>query len=445
MTYARLTKSIHPKFTCLSPLGGMSFVLCYNERINFPNERISCLSQPPLLEAFHSAKEHRTARLLYLCFFFGVGAFAMFLNVYYRSIGMSGTQIGLMSTLGPAVGIFSPALWGILRDNTGRMRLIFSAVIVGSLLSVLIFAQVNTFPLLVPVVALFSVFYMPILPLIDSNTLRLLGARGQRYGRYRVWGAVGFTVASVVFGFLYERRGLHTMFYIYPLVLLVLLWVGQGLTNQPVRKDSVARSSVRELVWKPEWLVFAVSIFLLGFGANGAIAFVSVKIMAMGGSASLVGLSWTTTALLEVPLMLYSEPLLRKMGATRLLSVAFAGYALRILLYGLMPAPGWAPFVNFLHGISFVPLTLGTVAYVNERAPDHLKATSQGLLASVMNFSNLTGVLLAGWMFDQIGPVKVFLVLAGVCLAGLVIFVIGQAAVRKGIECPTKTDGQRSI
>jgi PPP family 3-phenylpropionic acid transporter len=389
------------------------------------------LSQTPLPEAFHSAKEHRTARLLYLFFFFGVGVFNMFLPVYYRSIGMNGTQIGLISTLGPAVGIFSPALWGMLRDKTGKMRLIFSMVILGSLIGVLVFARVTTFPLLLPVVALFSFFFMPLLPLIDSNTLRLLGSRGQRYGRYRVWGAVGFTVASIIFGFVYERAGLHTMFYYYPLVLLALLFVGQGLINQPVRKDEAAKSSVKELVWKPEWLVFAISVFLLGFGANGAIAFVSVKIMAMGGSESLVGLSWTTTAILEIPLMLFSEPLLRRIGATKLLSVAFAGYALRLMLYGLMPSPGWAPFVNFLHGISFVPLTLGTVAYVNERAPEHLKATSQGLLASVMNFSNLTGVLLAGWMYDQVGPVGVFLVLAGVCLAGLVIFTVGQVVVRR--------------
>ena len=389
------------------------------------------MSQLSLPAEFHSSKEHRTARVLYFFFFFGVGAFTMFLNVYYQSIGMSGTQIGLMSTLGPAVGIFSPALWGMLRDRTGKMRLIFSVVILGSFIWVLIFSQVRTFLLMLPVVALFSIFYMPILPLIDSNTLRLLGRRGQRYGRYRVWGAVGFTLASVVFGYVYEVSGLHTMFYFYPLVLLALLWVGQGLTNQPARKDEVAKSSVRELVWKPEWLVFAISVFLLGFGANGAISFVSVKIMAMGGSESLVGLSWTTTAILEIPLMLFSEPLLRKMGATKLLSVAFAGYALRILLYGLMPSPGWAPFVNFLHGISFVPLILGTVAYVNERAPEHLKATSQGLLASVMNFSNLIGVLVAGWLYDQIGPVRVFLVLAGVCLAGLVIFTVGQIVVRR--------------
>ena len=389
------------------------------------------MSQFPLLADFHSQKEHWIARLLYFFFFLGVGSFLMFLNVYYRSIGLSGTQIGLISTLGPAVGIFSATFWGMLRDRSGKMRLIFSLTILGSLFWVLIFSQTQVFLLMLPVVALFNLFYTPILPLIDSNTLRLLGVRGQRYGRYRVWGTVGFTLASLALGFVYERTGLHTMFVIYPLVLLVLLWVGTGLTNQPVRTERAVGHSVRQMVRQPEWLVFAVSIFLLGLGANGAIAFVSVKIMAMGGSESLVGLSWTTIAILEIPLMLFSEPLLRRFGALNLLTVAFVGYVFRIILYGVMPSPVWAPFVNFLHGVSFVPLTLGTVAFVNEMAPEHLKSTSQGLLASVLNFSNLSGVLIAGWLYDQIGPVKVFLVLSGFCLMGLVIFVVGQLVIRR--------------
>jgi len=235
----------------------------------------------------------------------------------------------------------------------------------------------------------------------------------------------------MLMGFVYEQKGLHAMFVVYPVILLVLLGVGSGLGNQPVRERRAVGYSVREMVRQPEWLVFAMSIFLLGLGANGAISFVSVKVMAMGGSASLVGLSWTTTAILEFPLMLYSEPLLRRFGALKLLSIAFIGYVLRIILYGIMPSPEWAPFVNFLHGFSFVPLTLGTVAFVNEMAPDYLKATSQGLLASVLNFSNLVGVLLAGWLYDQIGPVKVFLVLSGICFLGLVIFLVGQVVVKR--------------
>jgi PPP family 3-phenylpropionic acid transporter len=389
------------------------------------------LSQFPLLANFHDQKEHWVARWLYFFFFFGVGAFAMFLNVYYRSIGLSGTQIGVISMLGPAVGIFSATFWGMLRDRSGKMRLLFSLTILGCLIWVIIFSQVQFFLWLIPVVALFNFFYTPILPLIDSNTLRLLGARGQRYGRYRVWGTVSFTIASLVFGIVYERYGLHTMFQVYPLVLLAMLWVGSGLANQPVREQSHVGHSVREMVRQPEWLVFAAGIFFLGVGANGAIAFVSVKIMAMGGSESLVGLSWTTVAILEIPLMFYSEPLLRRFGALKLLTVAFIGYIIRITLYGIMPVPGWAPFVNFLHGISFVPLTLGTVAYVNEMAPDHLKSTSQGLLASVLNFSNLSGVLIAGWLYDQIGNVNVFLVLAAVCSLGLVVFLGGQFVLRR--------------
>jgi MFS transporter, PPP family, 3-phenylpropionic acid transporter len=379
----------------------------------------------------HSSKDHWVARWMYFFFFTGVGTFLMFLNVYYRSIGLSGTQIGLINTLGPAVGIFSATFWGMLRDRTGKMRQIFMLTVFGAICMVLIFLQVRVFIWILPVVALFSLFNSPILPLIDSHTLRLLGARGGRYGRYRVWGTIGFTLASLVIGFVYERTGLHTMFYVYPAILFILFLIGSLLPNQPVRTDHPVGHGVWQMVRKPDWRIFAISVYLLGMAANGAIAFVSVKIVGMGGSTSLVGLSWTTTAILEFPLMFFSEVILRRIGAVRLLIIAFIGYALRIFLYGIMPVPGWAPFVNFLHGISFVPWTLGTVAYVNERSPEHLKATSQGLLASVLNLSNLSGALLAGWLYDQIGPVNVFLVMSGICLIGLAVFTIGRLVIRR--------------
>jgi MFS family permease len=269
--------------------------------------RFYAVSLFSLFANFHDHKEHWVARWLYFFFFCGVGAFAMFLNVYYRSIDLSCTQIGVISMLGPAVGIFSATFWGMLRDRSGKMRLLFSLTILGSLIWVLIFSRVQVFLWLIPVVALFNFFYTPILPLIDSNTLRLLGARGQRFGRYRVWGTVSFTVASLVFGFVYERYGLHSMFTVYPLCSDVLLWVGSGLVNQPVREQSLLDTVSRDGA-ASGW---SLQASFLGLGANGTIAFVSVKYGdgRVGGPG---GIIWTTTAIGNSA-HVYSEPLLRRL------------------------------------------------------------------------------------------------------------------------------------
>jgi PPP family 3-phenylpropionic acid transporter len=373
-----------------------------------------------------SQREQWQVRSLYFFYYIGVGSFNMFLPVYYRSIGLSGTQIGLVNTLAPFVGMFSAVLWGSLRDRFGKMRLILSTAIVGTMLMALVLSTVQIFLLILPVVAGFALFFSPVISLMDSNTLRMLGDQSDRYGRFRVWGTVGFTVSSLAMGFVYERVGLHTMFAVFTLAMAVMLGIGLGLPNQPVKITRSVRSGMGEIIRNPAWIAFAASTFLLWMAANGAISFVSVKIKDMGGSDSLVGLTWTTIAVLEFPVMFFSAWILRRFGSLRLLIIAFLGYILRVALFGMMPSPAWAPWINILHGASFVPLWIGSVAYVNEMTPEHLKATSQGLLNSMMSLAFLSGSLVSGWLYDEIGSEKLFYVLAGLCGLALVLFFAGR-------------------
>jgi PPP family 3-phenylpropionic acid transporter len=371
-------------------------------------------------------KDQWVVRLLYFFYYIGTGAFNMFLPVYYRSIGMSGTQIGLINTLGPFVGMFSAVLWGSLRDRFGKMRLIFSAALVGTMIWGMALATVEDFIWIMLVVAGFALFFSPLISLMDSNTLRMLGERSEQYGRYRIWGTVGFTLASLVMGFVYQRLGLHTMFLVFSLATGTMLMIGFGLPNQAAPVQRAVKQGIGEIMRQPAWITFAGSTFLLWLAANGAISFVSVKIKDMGGTDGLVGLTWTTIAVLELPVMFFSASILRRFGSVQLLTVSFLGYILRIALFGVMPTPAWAPWINILHGVSFVPLWVGSVAYINEMTPDHLKATSQGLLTSMMSLAFLSGSLVTGWLYDRIGPVWLFLLLAGICGIALVLFVLGR-------------------
>lgn len=373
-----------------------------------------------------SQREQWLTRLLYFFHYIGIGSFNMFLPVYYRSIGLSGTQIGLVNTMAPFVGMFSAVLWGVLRDRFGKMRLIFSTAVIGAGLMALALSAATNFVWILVAVGGYALFFSPIITLIDSNTLRMLGPRGERYGRYRVWGTVSFTLASLVMGFVYEWSGLHTMFAVFIIVMLVMLAIALGLPNQPVQIGRSITRGMGEIVRQPAWIAFAVSTFVLWLAANGAISFVSVKIIDMGGADSLVGLTWTMVAVLEFPVMLFSATILHRFGSVRLLTISFVGYILRIVLFGLMPSPAWAPWINILHGVSFVPLWIGSVAYVNEMTPEPLKATSQGLLTSVMNLAYVSGSLLSGWLYDGIGPVWMFLLMAGLSGVALLLFIVGR-------------------
>jgi predicted MFS family arabinose efflux permease len=76
-----------------------------------------------------------------------------------------------------------------------------------------------------------------------------------------------------------------------------------------------------------------------------------------------------------------------------------------------------------MHAFSYVPFWIGAIAYVNELAPADLKATSQGMLISIMNIANVFGALSARWLFDHLGVQGMYLSLAGVMVVSLATFI----------------------
>lgn len=184
------------------------------------------------------------------------------------------------------------------------------------------------------------------------------------------------------------------------------------------------------MVRQTPWVVFAASVFLLWVALVSVMNFLSVTLQGMGAPEGLIGLSWTTAAVAEIPVMLASAWLLRRIGPARLVAVGILGYAVRLTFFALMPSPYWAPAINALNGISYAPFWIGAVAYVSELAPESLKTTAQGMLASVMSLASIMGALLGGWLFDILGPTGMFGVMAGLCAAAFALFSVGQRAIR---------------
>ena len=365
-------------------------------------------------------------KIIYFLLFAAQGVYFTFINVYYASIGLSGTQIGLINTVSPLVGMFSSPVWGLLSDRTGKTRRLLAIATLGVILTTLAIAQVHSFALLMVIVALYALFNSPIIPLVDSTNLELLGQHRERYGAQRVWGSIGFVITSAAIGLIVERAGVHFIFIGNALILACFIIALLPLPERPVRLGASFLRGLNTMLRQPAWVVFAVSIGLLGMANNGMLNFLSVSIRRMGGSDSLIGITWTIAAIAEMPIMLLSAVLLKRFGARLLITVAIIVYGLRMVLYSIMPAPEWAAWIALLGGFSFGLYWISAVTYASELAPEHLKATSQGMLVTVTSLAGIIGAALAGWLYDAVGPALMFRILACFCVLAFLLLAASQ-------------------
>lgn len=372
--------------------------------------------------------------VVWMLFFFqyaAVGIYFTFLNVYFRQAGLSGTQIGLLNMVTALVGTLGTVAWGYLSDRTRKNRLLIALGALGALAINQFIPYVDGFSAFLILCCLGSLMGAAPSTLVDSTTLALLGERRNDYGHYRLGGTIGYILTASTAGFLYDRTGLDAMFPAYGIIMLLFAVVALLLPNMTVIKEKRQQGRLSAMLSQPAWIVILACVFLLWITSYAAVAFMGVVLGEMGASTGLISLSITIGAVVEIPFMLYSPVLLRRFGAEQLLFAAILLLILRFTLIGLMPAPEWSVPINAINGPAYVFFWTSAVTLANRLAPPGMAGTAQGLVNSTMNVAGMVGSLLTGWLFDLLGPTQLFLVLAVIAAAALVVFGAGRQFLRK--------------
>lgn len=355
----------------------------------------------------------------YFLYYAAAAALVPFLPLYYQEIGLTGTQIGFLAGLFPLLSWLSAPAWGALADRTGWHNLLLGVMIGGAIGFALIMSAVGTFLWLTLVVALFSFFFAPIMPVVDSITLQMLEARKEFYGQIRLWGAIGWGVAAPIVGQLTESGGILWSFWAYA----VLLGLGFPLVLRlpPVqRKDPPSHRGFGTFWRDTRWLIFLAATFCGGTTLSVIGNFLFIFLDHLGADRRTLGLMLTAATLSELPVLFFSNWLLRRWSAKQLMGAALLFYAVRGVGLSALFTPLPALFLQLLHGPTFSLMWFAGVFYADRIAPTGFEATAQGLFSGVLlGIGSAAGALLGGVIYEHLGLVTLFRISGLISLVGL--------------------------
>jgi len=369
--------------------------------------------------------------VLWVIYFFqyaAIGAYFAFLNVYFKEVGLSGTQIGLMSMVGGIAGMAGSFVWGYLSDRSGRPSLFIALGAGGALLLAQLIPLVRQFGLpnpflLYTLIALASNLCMSAPgTLVDSTSLAMLGKNAKDYGRYRLSGSVGYIITVLSVGMLYERAGLSRMFLVFGGLMLVFALAALRLPRRGVRLSGPAWGKIGAMLRQPAWLLLILTGFLYWVAYSASIMFIGVILKSMGAGEALISYAVVIGAIVEVPIMAYSGALLKRFGPVRLLWTALFLQVLRYFLLSRISNPAWAIAINLLNGPGFVLFMVSILNMISRLSPPSLLATAQGFYASAVSLAGILSALISGLLFDRLGPSGLFLTLSAVCLLAFALF-----------------------
>lgn len=348
-------------------------------------------------------------------FFFIVSAAAAvyhpYLVLYFQSLSLSGTQIGLLVGVAPLVMMVSLPLITGIADRTNKHSFIMSLSLLVVVLGLILYPTFKTFILLFSLIVLLSIFLSPVFPLANNATMIMLGERKELFGRIRMGGTIGFSIAAAIAGVLVENYGLKIAFWSAAVLYILAFFVNQKLVHQEGTAENVPNQGrVKDLLKNPRFFILMLIGFAGGisYASNNTYLFPYLK--ELGAEESIMGLALTIGTIAEIPVLFFVSRFIKRFNAYAVLIFSMVMTSLRFLLLVIAANPAFVLGIQVLHGFTHPLLSVAGVTYADEQAPVGFKATAQGLFNAAMGgIGAAFGGFVGGLIFDRMGGRGVYL------------------------------------
>ena len=369
-------------------------------------------------------------RVFFFASFAALGAYSPFFPRWLVARGIEGAAMGAVLAMVPAMGIVGPPLAGFVADALGLRSALLRVACLGSFLAVAFLAAAGLahhrlgFVTVLAAVTVFAAFRAPMLLMADVVAVEGERCAGTSYGRTRLWGSVGFLVASVGVGRCLDPEGPAALPLVMAVPLLLALLAAFAVPQRSLAPRAPSPRELRTLLASDDFPL----LLALAFGAELAISSYdlcfSLYLADRGASSALIGFAWGLGVFVEILLMMGAGRLLARFRPPSLIAFAIVGVALRCALLAVLHALPALVAVQLLHSPSVCLLWVAALSHVKERVSPLVFAKAQGLFSAAVGAGSVAGMLLWGAVYRRAGGSVTF------GLAALVALLVALLAVR---------------
>eukprot|EP01127_Copromyxa_protea_P005254 TRINITY_DN1517_c0_g1_i3.p1 TRINITY_DN1517_c0_g1~~TRINITY_DN1517_c0_g1_i3.p1 ORF type:complete len:386 (-),score=46.03 TRINITY_DN1517_c0_g1_i3:116-1273(-) len=370
--------------------------------------------------------------------FFQMACLKPFLSVYFKSIDLSYSVIGLLSAISPIAGFFGAPILGSLADKFHAHKLVLLVTYaLGVILDFSLMFQTSPTTIAITIVT-GSFCSSALTPILDAGIINFLGPEKKAlYGFQRLWGSVGWGIASALVGIIAFQTDIRSYFFCalaagIPTWFLILMFPLGYENNEKTDLPLFPRLYQLFCTQTMPLLSFLFVVFIAG-NAYGVISvFLFVVLKDLGGDDILLGISLSTTVSTEIIFFIFSERILNKLGVKITLALSLVTYIVRLVYYGLLSSPWWVLPAELLHGLTFAAMWAACVKHGSDIAPPGLAATMQGIVSGVWSgLGRSFGNILGGQLYSHFGAKWMFMITAAWAAFGLTFFFMSTQL----IEC----------
>ena len=385
---------------------------------------------------------NRIIPLYYFFFFGGQSLITSYMNVYLeKSLGFSGSQLGLYTSITPLIPAAVIPLIGILCDRTQKYKQFFLCFIGIAMGSVTTMSFQTTLPMVLLLGIMIETSHSATVSLADTQITEYCSQTAGNYGLFRMGGSIGWVVFGVLIGYLTNFLPLDKL--LFPTYLLVtgsalcLAFLfpkvtmesrrvhSQSSNNEEMDDKSSKVSNPLSLLFHNKAYMSMLFVTILACSTcEACLAYTGNHLVTtMGGSESLIGLN---TAFCVVPEFFFFPAingLLKKFGFKKMYLLAAVGATLRFAIYFLAGNPYLFLLGSLFHCFGSGCLTAINLAHTHKVVDSRVFGTAVTLSSTVATVSRAIYGYFYGCIYETFGSRYIFLSVLPLCVF-IVIYVL---------------------
>jgi len=357
-----------------------------------------------------------------------------FATIYLQARGYSSSEIGIIMSVGNLMAlVIQPfiAAWADRSEKvtvTGIVKVFFSIVGILEVLQYFLEGRCLLMTLTYTVAFCSCVMSQSFI----TSAVFMAEKKGIKisYAVGRAIGSMTYAIMAAIMGSVVERMGVSVLpatvvgFAVFMIAMTSLFTKGCGVSEiqESSNERNVQASSTLEFLKNNKrFVVLLVGIMMIFYHHSLMYNFTILIVQNLNGTSTDMGRISGFSAMLEVPVMILFDRIIRKRSCTGILKFACLMFTAKALSLYLAPSIPWLYFAVLFQTVSFAIYTPCVVryAFLSVDRKDEVKAQTFLLLASTTGsiFSSFTG----GLLFDGIGVKSTLFVALVVCAIGSVI------------------------
>ena len=336
-------------------------------------------------------------------------------------LGFTGSQIGMTLGLAGSIGaVLAPFIAGQIADRYfSTERILAFLVTAGGVVKWITSYQTEYSAWLVLSI-IYSVLYMPTLALSNSITFAHIDDQENDFPKIRIWGTIGWIVASWVFPMIWLQTNLNFQ-WMPPFIVgaevpnvtsrladalkfsgLISITYGAFcflLPHTPPKKDATEK-----LAFKKAFGLFRFSSFTTLVIASLAVSVIhQIYFLQTGPFLSHIGIldsqigpAMTIGQFAEILTMAYLGFFLKRLGFKKVITIGVAAYFMRYAVFGTESFPVWVMVISqAFHGFCYAFFFAAAYIYVDKLADEDVRHSAQTVFGIIILGG---GPVIGGWL-----------------------------------------------